>query len=93
MIEEDTLFEENYSDDDITLPNLKCFKKASKSAYNDWLKSATRKSYILDLYECLQNTLRVFCGTIREYLKSLDNVYDLLSEYTARVSIIKYFQF
>lgn len=42
-------------------------------------------SLLLRLYNCFVNILTHFCGVVAEYLDCVENVYDLLTEYTARV--------
>jgi len=41
-------------------------------------------SYLLNMYDCLSNTLIHFCHLVSEYLSCLDNFYDLLAEYNMR---------
>lgn len=41
-------------------------------------------SLLLRIYNCLVNILTHFCGVVAEYLDCVENVYDLLTEYTAR---------
>ncbi len=48
----------------------------------------THHSYLLSLYDCLHNTLTHFCHLVSEFLDSIDNVYDLLAEYTSRVILL-----
>lgn len=46
-------------------------------------------SYLLNMYDCLSNTLIHFCHLVSEYLSCLDNCYDILAEYNVRVSEIQ----
>jgi hypothetical protein len=52
---------------------------------NDNFAFKDPNSLLLSLYNCLVNILTHFCGVVAEYLDCVENVYDLLTEYTARV--------
>jgi len=43
------------------------------------------RPYLLCFYDTLHKVLTHFCRLVSEYLSSLDNIYDVLSEYIARV--------
>lgn len=79
---EDTLSNGDKSDIMIEIPSL---KKTSDANTEETLIWRGNSCYLLNMYESLYNILSHFCGTVSEYLNSLDNVYDLLAEYTARV--------
>lgn len=69
------------------IPSLKLISNVSTA--DSFSPMKTNHSYLMNLYDCLKNTLIHFCHLVSEYLDSLDNVYDLLVEYTTRVKIIK----
>ena len=82
---EDTLSNGDKSDILFEVPSL---KKASDNTEETLIFRAST-SLLLSLYESLYNIFSHHCSTIAEYLHSLDNIYDLLAEYTARVSSLE----
>lgn len=64
--------------DEFELPELGVNNLFPKGQYQD--------SLLIQLYDCLCNTISHFCTVVTEYFDSIENVYDLLAEYTARVS-------
>ena len=51
-----------------------------------------KNSLLIRIYDCLNNILSHYCSVVTEYLDSIENVYDLLAEYTARVNLnLNYF--
>lgn len=81
---EDTLSSGDKSDILLEIP----LKKISDPTTEETLiwKGNSYSPYLLQFHEALHNILCHYCGTIYEYLNSLDNVYDIIAEYTARVS-------
>lgn len=69
-------------------PCLPPLKRLSNASTEDLSEVRNNHSYLISLYDCLQKTLILFCGLVLEYLNSLDNGYDLLVEYAARVNSI-----
>lgn len=62
--------------DDFELPEL--------GVNNLFPKGQYQNSLLIQLYDCLCNTISHFCTVVTEYFDSIENVYDLLAEYTAR---------
>jgi len=57
----------------------------SLDSTNDEVQSIKNNSVcLLDIYNSICSTISHFCGVISYYLNSLDNIYDLMAEYTSR---------
>jgi hypothetical protein len=79
---EDTLSNGDRSDILLEVPSL---KKISDNTEETMIFRGNN-SYLLCLYESLYGIFTHYCGVVAEFLNSLDNIYDLLAEYTSRVS-------
>jgi hypothetical protein len=71
----------------LDIPELPDLTKISNVSTEDLQATKSRNTLLINLYDALCNSLKHYCGIVHQYLSSLDDVYLLISEYSARVII------
>lgn len=68
----------------LDIPELPDLTKISNVSTEDLQATKTRNTLLINLYDALCSSLKHYCGVLHQYLSSLDDVYLLISEYSAR---------
>lgn len=71
----------------LEIPDLPDLVKVSNASTEDLFVAKNKNSMLMNLYDGLVGAIKHYCNVIYTYLKTLDDVYFLLSEYTARVNV------
>jgi hypothetical protein len=81
---DETISFEEKSDMFIESLGLPDLTKISNASTDDLMMVKTRNTLLMDLYENLFCSVVHYCGILHRYLTSLDDIYLVVSEYTAR---------
>jgi len=81
---EETLSDGDHINDFPELPTFSKNYKISNATTDNAFLLLHKTSPLLKLYNCLYNLLSHYCKILSNYLDTVENVYDLLAEYTSR---------